>query len=267
MKHICKTCGTQYPDTKTPPTECKICNDDRQYVNRDGQQWVSLDSLHGNFTNAFYQPEPNLLSIKTMPVFAIGQLGYLIKTPHGNILWECVSLLDDATVEIINGLGGIQMIAFSHPHFFSCMNEWAEKFKCKILIHEHNREWVVDPSEHIQYWSGEKFSINPDLDLYCVGGHFDGSSVLHWKSGANKKGVVLPGDSMFVCTDRRWVTFMHSFVNGVPLPAAKVQHIQDVVSKIPFDRMYGLWPEQVISENARQAVINSAQRYIGVLKA
>ncbi|MCJ1908945.1 hypothetical protein [Planococcus ruber] len=31
-KFICETCGVQYSESETPPTECIICNEERQYV-------------------------------------------------------------------------------------------------------------------------------------------------------------------------------------------------------------------------------------------
>jgi hypothetical protein len=32
-------------------------------------------------------------------------------TAEGNILWDCISLIDDATVTLVNGLGGVCAIA------------------------------------------------------------------------------------------------------------------------------------------------------------
>jgi glyoxylase-like metal-dependent hydrolase (beta-lactamase superfamily II) len=61
----------------------------------------------------------NLIAIRTEPQVAIGQSAYLVRTPEGNILWDCISYLDDETIEAIKGLGGIKAIAISHPHFFS----------------------------------------------------------------------------------------------------------------------------------------------------
>jgi len=36
----------------------------------------------------------------------------------GNILWDCVSLIDSDTVARIQALGGISAIAISHPHYY-----------------------------------------------------------------------------------------------------------------------------------------------------
>jgi len=42
---ICTTCGTQYAESDNPPDECAICQDERQYVGWNGQQWTTLDQL------------------------------------------------------------------------------------------------------------------------------------------------------------------------------------------------------------------------------
>lgn len=60
-----------------------------------------------------------LIGIRTEPQVAIGQTAYLVRTPEGNVLWDCITYLDDETVEAIKGLGGVKAIAISHPHFFS----------------------------------------------------------------------------------------------------------------------------------------------------
>ena len=43
----------------------------------------------------------------------------------GNVLWECVTLLDDATAEAVEALGGLAAIAISHPHYYASMVAWA----------------------------------------------------------------------------------------------------------------------------------------------
>jgi hypothetical protein len=41
---ICRTCGVQYG---APRKDCPICEDERQYVGWDGQQWTTLAELRG----------------------------------------------------------------------------------------------------------------------------------------------------------------------------------------------------------------------------
>ena len=45
--YICTTCGTQFAGTEEPPAGCPICQDERQYIGPNGQQWTTLAA----FTN------------------------------------------------------------------------------------------------------------------------------------------------------------------------------------------------------------------------
>src|SRR6476469_9089069 len=113
MKPICKACGTQFPESAEPPGFCPVCIDPRQFVPRSGQEWTTLEELGRIHRNAFRQYEPDLIGIGTVPEFAIGQRALLLRTPQGNFLWDCITLIDDATVELISGLGGLRGIAIS----------------------------------------------------------------------------------------------------------------------------------------------------------
>src|SRR5437870_1525651 len=113
---LCITCGTQYPESHTPPEHCLICEEERQYVGLHGQQWTTLGQLRTSHRNNVTAEEPSLTAFSTEPHFAIGQRSFLIETPEGNVLWDCISLLDDDTVTKICERGGLAAIAISHPH-------------------------------------------------------------------------------------------------------------------------------------------------------
>src|SRR5436190_391043 len=122
---ICKTCGTQFAATEQPPAHCPICEDERQYIGWQGQQWTTLADLRADHRHVIKTAEPNLIEIGTEPVFAIGQRALLVQAPGGNVLWDCLTLIDDATVAAVQALGGIAAIAISHPHYYSSMVEWS----------------------------------------------------------------------------------------------------------------------------------------------
>ena len=109
--YICTTCGTQYAPTPQPPAACPICLDERQYVTPAGQSWTTLDVLARRNMNAIHELEPGLISLLTFPHFGIGQRAMFLRTPHGNVLWDCIALVDRATIEMINAMGGIKAIA------------------------------------------------------------------------------------------------------------------------------------------------------------
>jgi glyoxylase-like metal-dependent hydrolase (beta-lactamase superfamily II) len=264
---ICVTCGTQYAASENPPQECPICLDQRQYVGHDGQKWTTIASMQANGSkNTFREYGPHLTGIGTEPQFAIGQRALLVQTDQGNVLWDCISYLDDETAKTVEQRGGIKAIAISHPHFYSSMVDWAERFDARIYLHEADRKWVMRPDERIVFWSEETLSLTDNLTLVRLGGHFAGSTVLHWKNGAEVKGVLLTGDTIQVVADRRWVSFMYSYPNNIPLPSAEVDRMRNTIMAYDFERLYGGWFDAIVEQDAKNVVNRSADRYIQAQK-
>jgi len=260
---ICTTCGSQFSPSAQPPSSCPVCDDDRQYVGLHGQEWITLEKLRRKHRNVFFQEGPGVWGILTEPRFAIGQRALLAQTGAQNILWDCVSLIDSDTLEIIRALGGISAIAVSHPHYYSSMVEWSHCFgNVPVFIHADDREWVQRPDPVIQFWSGESRSIGEGLTLVRVGGHFPGHQVLHWGGAEQGAGALLSGDMPQVCPDRRWVSFMYSYPNFIPLDAATVRCIAARLGRYKFAKLYGAWPGFVVEPDAGQAVRKSAERYL-----
>lgn len=259
---ICKTCGVQHAASQEPPARCVICEDERQYVGWAGQQWTTLAELkEGGYRNELREHEPGLTGIGTQPWFAIGQRALLVQTPQGNVLWDCITYLDDETVERVRALGGVQAIAFSHPHFYGSMIEWSHAFEAAVYVPKADEQWVTRPDAAVQLWEGQ-VELLPGVTLIQCGGHFAGSAVLHWAAGAAGKGALLTGDSIAVVQDRRYVSFMWSYPNIIPLPASAVTGIVEAVRPYPFDRIYGGWWHSVVDSDARAAVERSAERYL-----
>jgi len=264
--YICKTCGTQFSATDEPPPHCPICEDERQYIGWEGQQWTTLAVLQQDYHNVIKPVEPNLTGIGTHPSFAIGQRALLVQTGQGNVLWDCISLLDAPTIAAVKALGGISAMAISHPHYYSSMVEWSHTFDVPIYLHSDDRQWVMRPDPAIEFWEGETKSLGEGLTLIRCGGHFAGGQVLHWAAGAKGRGVLLTGDILTVVSDRRYVSFMYSYPNLIPLPAPTVRQIAAAVEPYAFDRIYGAWWERVVQSDAKAAVARSARRYIAALK-
>lgn len=268
MPHfICTTCGTQYADNEAPPPACAICQDQRQYVGWDGQQWITHDEFRPKYSNLTEPHEPEMMGIGIEPTFAIGQRAFLFKASTGNILWDCLPLLDDTLTEYVNALGGISAIAISHPHYYSSMVRWSRVFDCPVFLHAADKQWVMRPDPAIEFWDGETNKIADDATLIRCGGHFDGGTVLHWAAGADGRGALLSGDIIQVVQDRRWVSFMYSYPNLIPLSAAKVRRIVAAVEPFEFDRVYGAFAGKVVERDGKEAVRRSAQRYLEALEA
>jgi glyoxylase-like metal-dependent hydrolase (beta-lactamase superfamily II) len=256
-KFLCSACGVQYPESNSPPARCIICEDARQFVPVAGQSWTTPERLAVDHFNAFRKITPGLFGLWTMPRLAIGQRALLVITPSGNILWDCITFLDSATIDIVRLLGGLKAIAISHPHFYSAISTWGRTFECPVLVHSADEQWVVDADPCVELWEGDTRDILPGITLHQLGGHFPGSTVLHW---ADRR-IMLTGDTLLVAPDRRHVSFMWSYPNNVPLPVSEVERIRRRLEVLDFDSIYSaFWERGDIERDARSAVERSVKR-------
>ncbi|MEA2310511.1 MAG: hypothetical protein QOE28_479 [Solirubrobacteraceae bacterium] len=264
MQHfICATCGTQFAPTEAPPAACAVCEDARQYVPRSGQAWTTLDELAAERANEFRQ-EGELSGFGTAPRFGIGQRPLLVPTPAGTVLWECVTLLDDATAEEIERRGGLAAIALSHPHYYSAMVEWAHRLDCPVLVHADDARWIMRPDPAIELWEGETRELH-GLTLIRCGGHFAGGTVLWWPGGGGGAGAMLTGDIVQVLPDPFHVGFMYSYPNFIPLPGATVTAIADTLEPFAYDALYGAFWGTTVPRDGKAIVRRSAERYVRAL--
>ena len=264
---ICVQCGTQFAETPEPPSRCPICEDERQFIRRSGQEWTTLERLRTDHHSRIEEEAPRLLGIGTEPDFAIGQRALLLQLPGGNLLWDCITLLDDRTAAEVDARGGIRAIAISHPHYYSAVVEWAERFDAQIFLHTADREWVMRKDRRMQFWEGTTLSLWDGLTLINCGGHFEGGTVLHWPAGANGRGVLLTGDIIQVVQDRRCVSFMRSYPNLIPLGPAAIRRILKTTEPFEFEEIYGAWWKANVLADAKAAVARSAERYLRWISA
>ncbi|KAK9429644.1 beta-lactamase-like protein [Lipomyces doorenjongii] len=267
---VCVTCGTQF-GTLMPPTTCPICDDPRQYVPAAGQSWTTLRKLResdNQYKNEILQDpkDPDLYSIFTVPQIAIGQRAMLVKSKEGkNILWDCITFIDDNTIERVRALGGISAIVISHPHFYSSNVEWAQAFNCPVYLAAPDKEWVMRLEPSVQhFFDDNNLKLAVDVDVVKVGGHFPGSLVLAWKDThllvADSIAVVfsglgdrerLPGTTSF--------TFMWSYPNMIPLDPNSILGIWNAIKDLEFDRVHSGWWGRVVMPGAKKRVLESAK--------
>ncbi|KAL3464073.1 beta-lactamase-like protein [Aspergillus heterothallicus] len=297
---ICSTCGTQFP-TPSNPASCKICDDPRQYVPPTGQSWTTLRALRASQSPSYanvFTPDPihkdALLSIHTEPKQAIGQRAYLcrtgIKRSSGlgtfNLLWDCITYIDDETVTKIKELGGIDAIVISHPHYYTAHLVWAQIFDCPIYLSAEDEEWAVVRGERQVFFKGgelcfsgigswgsgvvgsEKKEGQAELVVIKTGGHFPGSTVLWWK----KLRTLLIADSIAVVPSARyWVdrspgtasfTFMWSYPNMIPLSADDVHVIWKAIRHTDFEITRGAFVGMDTDTDSKNRFLDSAKIFV-----
>jgi hypothetical protein len=248
---------------EVPRSDCPICLDERQYVGWGGQQWTSLEELRSEgFHGRVGEEGPGVFGIGCEPTFAIGQRALLLHSETGNILWDCITYLDDDLVAAINELGGVSAIAISHPHYYASMVEWSRAFDAPVLIHSADRQWVTRPDPAISFWEGDSREIAPGMTLVNAGVHFAGGTVLHWSAGEDRPAALFSGDIVQVVMDRNWVSFMYSYPNLIPERRSVVRRAVKLLEPYTFERIYGAWWGRVVDSDGAAALSRSADRYL-----
>jgi hypothetical protein len=255
---ICATCGVEHEETVGV---CAICADERQWVPAQGQIWTTLDELEQAGRAAHVRElEPDLFGITVEPKVGIGQQAHLVRTPAGNVLWDPNGYVDDDVVRQVRAQGDVLAITSSHPHMFGVQVEWSRRLGgVPVLVTEPNMAWVARQDPAIRAWEG-RHELAPGLTLLQLGGHFEGSAVIHWAAGAGGRGVLLASDTIQANPDRATVTFMRSYPNRLPLSGPVVQRIAAALEDVPFDRLYDNFGTTIDSD-AAGAVRRSADRY------
>lgn len=257
---LCATCGVE---NDTDEQVCAICADERQYVPAAGQRWTSLAERAAEGCRVeLTELEPDLWALQATPRVDIGQSALLVRTPHGNLLWDVPGYLDDEAVAAVRRLGGVAAVVASHPHMYGCQLEWARAFGATVHVSEADRGWVRrwGREGEIVTWS-EPFEVLPGIRLLQPGGHFPGSAVAVWAAGAEGRGVLLAGDTVKALPGSGgWVSFMRSYPNLLPLSAAVVERVAETVTAQTFDRLYDNFA-LVVGADARGVVRRSAERY------
>src|SRR5690625_2480555 len=260
---ICTACGTEYP-AGPPPSHCPICEDERQFVPIGGQKWTGLDALARDHQVEWSEDAPGIHQLVIRPRFAIGQRALLIESEHGNVLWDCIALLDEPTKARIHIMGGLAAIAISHPHYYTTNRIWAETFDVPVFLHADDAEWVQRPHPRLHHWRGDTHAIAPGLTLIRCGGHFDGANVLHSTEG---KGRLFSGDVLQVTPDRKHISVMWSYPNYVPVGAAVIRTIEATLVPCDYDAVLGAFPGMSIEEGGKAAVARSLARYLAAIGA
>lgn len=258
---LCATCGVEYEPAPRPPEHCPICDDERQYVPATGQRWTTIGELRqAGHTIDVTPVADDLWGLTAVPQVGIGQQSMLIKTPAGNVMFDVPGYIDQAAVETVRALGGINAIVASHPHMYGVQSAWSQAFDdAAIWVAGADAQWLGYRPAAVREWS-EPFDVVPGVRLDQVGGHFAGSTIAAWRDGAAGRGIVFAGDAIFPVADGN-VTFLRSYPNRIPLSAPVVRRIADQVAGYGFEFLYNNFGASV-GPGARQIVLYSAHRYI-----
>ncbi|KAH7148307.1 beta-lactamase-like protein [Dactylonectria macrodidyma] len=272
---VCVTCGTQFPTADRDAVKsCHICDDPRQFVPASGQSFTTMEDVSKTHSNEFSAcaSDSRITFISSTPKFAIGQRAMLIKTPGGNILWDCISLLDDDTIAKIEARGGLKAIVISHPHFYSTHVQWARVFKCPVYLAAEDKTWATMASGHQVALEQTETEIEGlGVKAIKLGGHFPGSMVMQFDrhlliadtlmttfSGVGKSDVDALGAARPKPPGLNSFAFLYSIPNFIPLSVEEMARMWDILRKYDFQETHGGFAGMdIVDAGVKQRVLDS----------
>ncbi|KAJ4022619.1 hypothetical protein NW752_000174 [Fusarium irregulare] len=276
---VCDACGTHFPTTSLKT--CFICDDPRQFVPPTGQSFSTLASLKKKHRNEFTPcaTDPDITFITSTPKLGIGQRAILIKTPKGNILWDCITLLDDETVKKIEDMGGLRAIVISHPHFYSAHVQWGRAFGCPVYLASEDMIWTTfSSSEQVPLIDTTTPILDTGATAIKLGGHFPGSMVLHYNnrlfiadtlmttaSGVGDWSVDASGAERTRPGGLNSYSFLWSIPNFIPLGVEEMVRMWRVLKEWEFERTFGGFMGMDVRDNAKERVWESMKIQAGFI--
>jgi hypothetical protein len=260
---ICDGCGVQHADADVrPPENSCVFTSEVVSIEERGDlpphgTWTTLAELAAQpHRTEHVDHGRGVHSLRRVPRFAIGHRSFVVQTGQGNLLWDAPSYLDDDIVALVRGLGGVAVIAASHPHMFGAQLSWSKEFgDAPVYVNALDQEWLPRTDTVIELWK-ERLEPLPGVQLLHVGGHMRGSSV-----ALTADGTLLVGDTISGGLARDWVSFQRNFPKHVPLSPAVVRRIVDRLEPFHYDRLYTLGGDE-IDHDAKDVVRRSAETHI-----
>lgn len=261
---ICSGCGLEHPASPdAPPLDGCVLNlgpvsdEELGDLGPHTRRWLTFDDLAEQPHTLDYRDHgQGVHSFRRAPRLGIGQWSFLVTTPQGNLLWDPPAYIDDEIETLVSGLGGVAVIATSHPHMFAAQVSWSHAFgRAQVLVNEQGKQWLPRTDDVIETWDGEVQPL-PGVRIIRLGGHMPSSAVALTTGGS-----LLVGDTVAGSLDPEWLSFQRNYPRHVPLSAGTVQRLVDDLEALDFDRLYTLGGD-AIERDAHTVFRNSARRHI-----
>ena len=232
----CSNCGHWQKYFAVPPS-CPVCSDVRNDLPDDGWDFRTPAQVEAALTWNWREVTPGIHEFWTTPRFGLDSHGWLLTYPDGNVAFEAAPYYSEAALAEIERLGGIRILAASHPHGYGALYQLQERFKPEaLLIQRDDLNWTK--AFRVTWPYDESFVIRPGLTLHHTGGHYDGHAVLH---DAQRR-ALFAGDSLKVDFDHdgapAGLSTHKAYHKQIPLSRDEAMRYRDVISTLDFDQVF-----------------------------
>lgn len=232
----CSNCGHWQKYFAVPPS-CPVCSDVRNDLPDDGWDFRTPAQVEAALTWHWREVTPGIHEFWTTPRFGLDSHGWLLTYPDGNVAFEAAPHYSEAALAEIERLGGIRILAASHPHGYGALYQLQERFRPEaLLIQRDDLNWTK--AFRVTWPYDESFVIRPGLTLHHTGGHYDGHAVLH---DAQRR-ALFAGDALKVDFDAdgtaAGLSTHKAYHKQIPLSRDEAMRYRDVISTLDFDQVF-----------------------------
>ncbi len=231
----CSNCGHWQMYFAVPPN-CPICSDVRNDLPDDGWDFRTLPEVAGGLRHHRREVIPGVWEFWTTPRFGLDSHGWLLTGQDGNVSFEAAPCYDEDSFDAIDRLGGIDIIAASHPHGYGALWQLQQRFDAPLLIQKEDLQWTK--AFRVTHPWDERHEILPGLVLHHTGGHYEGHSILH----DARRGAVFVGDALKLDLDDagqlQALSCHKAYHKQIPLSPNEARRYRRVFEPLEFDTVF-----------------------------
>ncbi len=233
----CSNCGHwQIWFAGREPVGCPICMDTRNALPEDGWDFKDERWAEATFETDWAEVAPGLWGFTARPKFGLGATGWLMVRPAsagGNVMFESCPWYSAPALAQIRALGGIAVLAASHPHGYGALWQLQREFDPVLTVHRADIPYTK--AFRVTWPADDVHEIAPGLTLHHIGGHYEGHAVLHDAEARR----LFVGDALKIelAADGRPVAISchKAYHYEIPLSHAELARYVEVFRALPFD--------------------------------
>ena len=235
--YACTHCGgwILWFDTREPPF-CQNCMDVRNALPQEDFTYLHIDAAHGNFRTEWREVLPGLWEYWTTPQLGLGSHGWLLIREAGNIAFEAAPYYSEAARAHIASLGGVSILAASHPHGYGALWQLQRFFEPKLIIHKDDLENIK--AFQVNHPIDDYHRIDDDYEMLRLGGHYEGQTALY----AAPYKLLFLGDALKIDFGPDGETPValschKGYHYSIPLTREELLHYREVFLRYPFEHV------------------------------
>ena len=233
--YACTHCGgwILWFDSREP-VYCPNCTDVRNALPEEDFTYLPITAAKGRYRTEWREVLPGLWEFWTTPQLGLGSHGWLLRREAGNIAFEAAPYYDAASRAKIQELGGIDVLAASHPHGYGALWQLQEHHQPRELI-IHRDDLVHTKAFRVNRPIDDHHRLDDKREFIRLGGHYEGQTALY--DGDYR--ILFLGDALKIDFGPDGATPValschKGYHYSIPLTRKELLHYRDVFGRYDF---------------------------------